>query len=127
MFPIKAELLKPQEEMERHITDLIKQVKTIIMCVSSSFYSFCLPSFSLPDIVTLFFRFSQSLEDVTGGEFKMFMDFLTSLSIFGGKAAQERMQELVEIIEGQADLNAQFDVSLLCCIILKMKLNFLIA
>ncbi|KAL0666907.1 hypothetical protein Bca4012_029611 [Brassica carinata] len=77
VFPIKAELLKPQEEMERHITDLIKQ----------------------------------SLEDVTGGEFKMFMDFLTSLSIFGGKAAQERMQELVEIIEGQADLNAQFDVS----------------
>ncbi|KAF2604271.1 hypothetical protein F2Q70_00025163 [Brassica cretica] len=77
VFPIKAELLKPQEEMVRHITDLIKQ----------------------------------SLEDVTGGEFKMFMDFLTSLSIFGGKAAQERMQELVEIIEGQADLNAQFDVS----------------
>ncbi|CAH8389311.1 unnamed protein product [Eruca vesicaria subsp. sativa] len=77
VFPIKAELLKPQEEMERHITDLIKQ----------------------------------SLEDVTGGEFKMFMDFLTSLSIFGGKAAQERMQELVEIIEGQADLNAQFDIS----------------
>ncbi|XP_056860755.1 apoptosis inhibitor 5-like protein API5 [Raphanus sativus] len=52
----------------------------------------------------------QSLEDVTGGEFKMFMDFLTSLSIFGGKAPQERMQELVEIIEGQADLDAQFDV-----------------
>ncbi|KAF8110228.1 hypothetical protein N665_0086s0066 [Sinapis alba] len=77
VFPIKAELLKPQEEMERHITDLIKQ----------------------------------SLEDVTGEEFKMFMDFLTSLSIFGGKAAQERMQELVEIIEGQADLNAQFDIS----------------
>ncbi|KAJ4891597.1 putative apoptosis inhibitor 5-like isoform X2 [Raphanus sativus] len=77
VFPIKAELLKPQEEMERHITDLIKQ----------------------------------SLEDVTGGEFKMFMDFLTSLSIFGWKAPQERMQELVEIIEGQADLNAQFDIS----------------
>ncbi|ESQ52001.1 hypothetical protein EUTSA_v10016466mg [Eutrema salsugineum] len=77
VFPIKGELLKPQEEMERHITDLIKQ----------------------------------SLEDVTGGEFKMFMDFLTSLSIFGGKAPPERMQELVEIIEGQADLNAQFDVS----------------
>uniref|UniRef100_A0A1J3DYG6 Apoptosis inhibitor 5 n=1 Tax=Noccaea caerulescens TaxID=107243 RepID=A0A1J3DYG6_NOCCA len=77
VFPVKGELLKPQEEMERHITDLIKQ----------------------------------SLEDVTGGEFKMFMDFLTSLSIFGGKAPKERMQELVEIIEGQADLNAQFDVS----------------
>lgn len=41
----------------------------------------------------------------------MFMDFLTSLSIFGGKAPPERMQELVEIIEGQADLNAQFEVS----------------
>ncbi|CAH8377774.1 unnamed protein product [Eruca vesicaria subsp. sativa] len=77
VFPLKGELLKPQEEMERCITDLIKQ----------------------------------SLEDVTGGEFKMFMDFLTSLSIFGGKAPQERMQELVEIIEGQADLDAQFDVS----------------
>jgi hypothetical protein len=77
VIPLKGELLKPQEEMERHITDLIKQ----------------------------------SLEDVTGGEFKMFMDFLTSLSIFGGKAPPERMQELVEIIEGQADLNAQFEVS----------------
>ncbi|WZZ39789.1 hypothetical protein YC2023_036048 [Brassica napus] len=77
VFPLKGELLKPQEEMERRITDLIKQ----------------------------------SLEDVTGGEFKMFMDFLTSLSIFGAKAPQERMQELVEIIEGQADLDAQFDVS----------------
>jgi hypothetical protein len=41
----------------------------------------------------------------------MFMDFLTSLSIFGGKAPPERMQELVEIIEGQADLNAQFEFS----------------
>lgn len=77
VIPLKGELLKPQEEMERHITDLIKQ----------------------------------SLEDVTGGEFKMFMDFLTSLSIFGGKAPPERMQELVEIIEGQADLNAQFEFS----------------
>lgn len=26
VFPIKAELLKPQDEMERHITDLIKKV-----------------------------------------------------------------------------------------------------
>ena len=71
-----------------------------------------MPSSSSPYILTLFV-FSQSLEDVTGGEFKMFMDFLTSLSIFGAKAPQERMQELVEIIEGQADLDAQFDVSLL--------------
>lgn len=77
VFPIKSELLKPQEQMERHITDLIKK----------------------------------SLQDVTGAEFKMFMDFLKSLSIFGEKAPTERIQELIEIIEGQADLDAQFDVS----------------
>jgi len=53
----------------------------------------------------------QSLGDVTGEEFNMFMDFLKSLSIFGGKAPQERMQELVEIIEGQADLDSEFNVS----------------
>lgn len=41
----------------------------------------------------------------------MFMDFLKSLSIFGDKAPTERVQELIEIIEGQADLDAQFDVS----------------
>nr|GEX99649.1 apoptosis inhibitor 5-like protein API5 isoform X2 [Tanacetum cinerariifolium] len=41
----------------------------------------------------------------------MFMDFLKSLSIFGEKAPTERVQELVEIIEGQADLDAQFSVS----------------
>ncbi|RWR96379.1 apoptosis inhibitor 5-like protein API5 isoform X1 [Cinnamomum micranthum f. kanehirae] len=77
VFPLKAELLKPQEQMERHITDLVKK----------------------------------SLQDVTGAEFKMFMDFLKSLSIFGEKAPQDRVQELIEIIEGQADLDAQFDVS----------------
>jgi uncharacterized protein YnzC (UPF0291/DUF896 family) len=77
VFPLKAELLKPQEQMERHITDLIKK----------------------------------SLQDVTGAEFKMFMDFLKSLSIFGDKAPRERVQELIEIIEGQADLDAQFNVS----------------
>ncbi|GMY37631.1 apoptosis inhibitor 5-like protein API5 [Fagus crenata] len=77
VFPIKGELLKPQEEMERHITDLIKK----------------------------------SLEDVTGAEFRMFMDFLKSLSIFGEKAPAERMKELIGIIEGQADLDAQFNVS----------------
>ncbi|XP_024987836.1 apoptosis inhibitor 5-like protein API5 isoform X1 [Cynara cardunculus var. scolymus] len=76
VFPIKSELLKPQEQMERHITDLIKK----------------------------------SLQDVTGAEFKMFMDFLKGLSIFGDKAPTERVQELIEIIEGQADLDAQFDV-----------------
>ncbi|XP_076951520.1 apoptosis inhibitor 5-like protein API5 [Bidens hawaiensis] len=77
VFPIKSELLKPQEQMERHITDLIKK----------------------------------SLQDVTGAEFKMFMDFLKSLNIFGDKAPTERTQELIEIIESQADLDAQFDVS----------------
>ncbi|XP_038883565.1 apoptosis inhibitor 5-like protein API5 [Benincasa hispida] len=77
VFTIKSELLKPQEEMERHITDLIKK----------------------------------SLEDVTGAEFRMFMDFLKSLSIFGEKAPPERLKELIGIIEGQADLDAQFNVS----------------
>ncbi|KAL3576155.1 hypothetical protein D5086_021438 [Populus alba] len=77
VFPLKAELLRPQEEMERHITDLIKK----------------------------------SSEDVTGAEFRMFMDFLKKLSIFGDKAPSERMKELVGIIEGQADLDSAFDVS----------------
>ncbi|KAL7218313.1 hypothetical protein ACSBR2_011559 [Camellia fascicularis] len=77
VFPIKVELLKPQEQMERHITDLVKK----------------------------------SLQDVTGAEFKLFMDFLRSLSLFGQNAPVERVQELVEIIEGQADLDAQFNVS----------------
>lgn len=53
----------------------------------------------------------QSLEDVTGAEFQMFMDFIKTLSIFGEKAPPERVHELIEIIEGQADLDAQFDVS----------------
>lgn len=52
----------------------------------------------------------QSLEDVTGIEFRMFMDFLKSLSLFGEKAPPERMKELIGIIEGQADLDAQFNV-----------------
>ncbi|KAH9621900.1 hypothetical protein KSS87_000189 [Heliosperma pusillum] len=77
VFSLKAELLKPQEQMERHITDLIKK----------------------------------SLRDVTGGEFKMFIDFLKTLSIFGDKAPRERVQELMEIIESQADLDSQFDSS----------------
>ncbi|XP_077251174.1 apoptosis inhibitor 5-like protein API5 [Tasmannia lanceolata] len=77
VFPLKAELLKPREQMERHITDLVKK----------------------------------SLQDVTGAEFKMFMDFLRSLTIFGDGAPRERVQELIEIIEGQADLDAQFNVS----------------
>lgn len=53
----------------------------------------------------------QSVEDVTGAEFRMFMEFLKSLSIFGEKAPPERMKELIGIIEGQADLDAQFNVS----------------
>ncbi|CAK9135284.1 unnamed protein product [Ilex paraguariensis] len=77
VFPLKAELLTPQEQMERHVTDLVKK----------------------------------NLQDVTGAEFKMFMDFLRRLSLFGQNAPTERIQELVEIIEGQADLDAQFDVS----------------
>lgn len=56
----------------------------------------------------------------------MFMDFLTSLSIFGGKAPQERMHELVEIVEGQADLDSQFNVSLSCHILLGMNISFLL-
>lgn len=77
VFPLKSELLKPPELMERHITDLIKK----------------------------------SLQDVTGTEFKMFMDFLKSLSIFGEKAPADRIQELIEIVESQADLDAQFNVA----------------
>lgn len=55
----------------------------------------------------------QSLQDVTGAEFNMFMDFLKSLSMFGEKAPPERIQELIEIIESQADLDAEFDVCIL--------------
>ncbi|KAL0305675.1 UNVERIFIED_CONTAM: Apoptosis inhibitor 5-like protein API5 [Sesamum radiatum] len=51
----------------------------------------------------------KSLQDVTGAEFKMFMDFLKSLGMFGEKAPRERIQELIEIIESQADLDAQFN------------------
>ncbi|KAI4296857.1 hypothetical protein L6164_036777 [Bauhinia variegata] len=76
VFPIKAELLKPQEEMERHITDLIKK----------------------------------SSADVTGAEFKMFIDFLKSLSLFGENAPPEQMKELIEMVEGQADLDTKFNV-----------------
>ena len=48
---------------------------------------------------------------MTAGEFKMFVDFLKSLSLFGQNASAEHVQELVEIIVGQADLDAIFDVS----------------
>ncbi|URE42908.1 Apoptosis inhibitory protein 5 (API5) [Musa troglodytarum] len=76
VFPIKTELLKPQVEMERHVTNLVKK----------------------------------SLQDVTGAEFKLFMDFLRSFSIFGVGVPSEHIQELIEIIEGQADLDAQFNL-----------------
>ncbi|CAL5058535.1 unnamed protein product [Urochloa decumbens] len=77
VFPLKAELLKPQAEMERFITDLIKK----------------------------------SVQDVTGSEFELFMGFLRSLSIFGDSAPKESFQELIEIIQAQADLDSQFNVS----------------
>lgn len=57
----------------------------------------------------------QNLLDVTGAEFKLFIDFLKSLTLFGQKAPLERVQELVEIIEGQADLDAQFNVWFTSC------------
>ncbi|XP_031117947.1 apoptosis inhibitor 5-like protein API5 [Ipomoea triloba] len=77
VFPLKVELLKPRDEMERHITNLIKL----------------------------------NLQDVTAEEFNMFLNFLKSLTLFGQNATAECVQELVEIIEGQADLDAQFEVS----------------
>lgn len=46
------------------------------------------------------------------------MDFLKGLSLFGQNAPTERIQELVEIIEGQADLDAQFNVCPLSCFLL---------
>lgn len=52
----------------------------------------------------------QCLQDVTGAEFKMFMDFLKSLALFGPNAQPEQVQELLEIVEGQADLDAVFNV-----------------
>lgn len=63
-------------------------------------------------VISWFFVFGiQSLQDVTGAEFKLFMDFLRSFSIFGDGVPPERIQELIEIVEGQADLDAQFNVS----------------
>eukprot|EP00475_Leptophrys_vorax_P030691 TRINITY_DN4616_c0_g1_i1.p1 TRINITY_DN4616_c0_g1~~TRINITY_DN4616_c0_g1_i1.p1 ORF type:complete len:543 (-),score=58.06 TRINITY_DN4616_c0_g1_i1:8-1636(-) len=53
----------------------------------------------------------KGIQDVTGEEFAMFMSFLRGLTLFGAKAPPERMQELVEIVEGQADLQASFDAS----------------
>ncbi|KAK2968390.1 hypothetical protein RJ640_004396 [Escallonia rubra] len=77
VFPLKAELLKPREKMERHITDLVKK----------------------------------NLQGVTQVKFRTLLDFLRSLSLFGAEAPPERIQELVGIIEGHADLDVQFIVS----------------
>lgn len=44
------------------------------------------------------------------------MDFLKNLSIFGEQAPLERMKELIGIVEGQADLDAQFNVSTCFCV-----------
>ncbi|KAK4345052.1 hypothetical protein RND71_035228 [Anisodus tanguticus] len=106
VFPLKAELLKPPEQMERHITDLIKKKLCFIYCPP-------VPVVSCRVYVQFDCSLLEygSLQDVTGAEFKMFMDFLKSLTIFGDKAPQERVQELIEIIAGQADLDAQFNVS----------------
>lgn len=54
----------------------------------------------------------QSVQDVTGSEFELFMGFLRSLSIFGDSAPKESFQELIEIIQAQADLDSQFNVSM---------------
>nr|GEV68786.1 hypothetical protein [Tanacetum cinerariifolium] len=89
VFPLKSELLKPPSICFLHVIQV--NLVTILMCFG------CI--------------ILQSVQDVTGAEFKMFMDFLRSLSIFGEKAPTERVQELVEIIEGQADLDARFSVS----------------
>ncbi|KAG1334959.1 Apoptosis inhibitor 5-like protein API5 [Cocos nucifera] len=122
VFPLKAELFKPQVEMERHVTDLVKKVSflhyncnSILTCmleffldnysVSCQFYFITGQKCSNKEVV------SQSLQDVTGAEFKSFMDFLRSFSIFGDGAPPEHIQELLEIIEDQADLDAQFIVS----------------
>ncbi|KAJ4770202.1 Apoptosis inhibitor 5 [Rhynchospora pubera] len=77
VFPLKTELLRPQDEMERFVTDLVKK----------------------------------SLQDVTGLEFKLFIDFLKSFKMFGDGASPENIRELIEIIEAQADLDAQFNVA----------------
>ncbi|KAJ3686159.1 hypothetical protein LUZ61_015323 [Rhynchospora tenuis] len=77
VFPLKSELLRPQDEMERFVTDLVKK----------------------------------SLQDVTGSEFKLFIDFLKSLKMFGDGASPDNIRELIEIIEAQADLDAQFNVT----------------
>lgn len=67
----------------------------------------------------------QCLQDVTGAEFKMFMDFLKSLALFGPNAQAEQVQELLEIVEGQADLDAVFNVCISpnLCILNRLSVN----
>ena len=75
------------------------------------FFFFSTRIWKKDEVLTYLMFVFQSLQDVTGAEFKLFMDFLKSFSIFGDGAPPERIQELIEIIEGQADLDAQFNVS----------------
>ncbi|CAA6672952.1 unnamed protein product [Spirodela intermedia] len=76
VFPLKAELLKPQEQMERHVTDLVKKFARCHWCRIQIVYG-------LPQ------------------QFEHFWE----------SAPPDRIQELIEIIEGQADLDVQFNVS----------------
>jgi len=64
------------------------------------------------------------VQDVTGSEFELFMGFLRSLSIFGDTAPRESFQELIEIIQAQADLNSQFNVSMLLCYVNSIGTKF---
>jgi len=74
----------------------------------------------------------QSLEDVNDMEFQIFMDFLLSLSLFGENASAERMQELITIMENQADFRCYihgdyfFFLSLYVCFICKMWEEFVL-
>ncbi|KAI7730975.1 hypothetical protein M8C21_006824 [Ambrosia artemisiifolia] len=96
----KALLSLLRQDVKASLTALFKHIESVDEPVTDD---------NLRERTLIFIR-DKSLQDVTGAEFKMFMDFLKSLSIFGAKAPTERVQELVEIIEGQADLDAQFSV-----------------
>lgn len=92
--------------MERFITDLIKKVcghlidlHQVPICIVVCY--------------TLINAIIQSVQDVTGSEFELFMGFLRRLTIFGDSAPRESFQELIEIIQAQADLDSQFNVSML--------------
>lgn len=89
--------------MERFVTDLVKKVCTSLL---TSGKLFTWNSFYLTSVHRV-----QSLQDVTGAEFKLFMEFLKNFKLFGNGASPENIRELIEIIEAQADLDAQFNVS----------------